>query len=341
MKFESPKEQLSQKKKVEMLSDIQEARKTMRDFWHKEIDADSLKNELERKETQYTDELLKRGCEMKTLMGIQEKKKEGEKPPEKFHPTQFISASQNETKRKMIAKAGAEQGIPLQESLFPPIQEEEEWEHQIIKQLIQEEKKAKRQPSLYKPTIRGYDPAFFAIDIAESKALKMRELYPSQVIIASDIVVLRGNKILEKPRSKEEALKILKNISGKQIKVSLGVTLLTPTNFGKTVIMKEGAYLTIKLRNFSEIEAQNYINQSQENYSKVAGVLDYAAPETQKMIENIPVRVEPLEFGRKFGAEERQASLSPALLPQLKDYFMGVPDELIQEMLRRAKAILK
>lgn len=322
-----------------MLSDIQEARKIMRDFWHREIHAESVEGELEQKEACHTDELLKSGYEMETLRTIQAREKT--KSPEKFHPTQFIFASQNETKRKIIAKAGEEQGIPLQEALFPPIQEEEEWEHQIIKQLIREEKKAKRQPSLYEPTIRGYGPVFFAIDIAESKASKMHELYPGQVIIAADIVVLHDNKILEKPKSKEEASKILKDISGKQIKVSLGVALLTPTNSGKTVLMKEGAYLTIKLRNFSEIEAQNYINQSQENYSKVVGVLDYAAPETQKMIENVPIKVEPLEFGKKFGASEKQAFLSPALLPKLQDYFMGVPDELIQEMLRRAKAILK
>jgi len=69
----------------------------------------------------------------------------------------------------------------------------------------------------------------------------------------------------------------------------------------------------------------------------VAGVLDYADPQARKLISDTSVKIEALEFGRKAGEIPKAVSISPDILPQLKDYFMGVPNELIEEMLGHAK----
>lgn len=69
----------------------------------------------------------------------------------------------------------------------------------------------------------------------------------------------------------------------------------------------------------------------------MAGVLDYADPQARKLISDTSVKIEALEFGRKAGEIPKAVSISPDILPQLKDYFMGVPNELIEEMLGHAK----
>jgi hypothetical protein len=133
---------------------------------------------------------------------------------------------------------------------------------------------------------------------------------------------------------------MLNNLSGKEVRVAIGTTVLTPINFGKTVIFKEGAYLTIRLNNFSEVEVNKYFDQAgEESFLNTAGVIDYTNPLSQALISDNPIKLETLEFGRKFGESPKVISISPDILPGLKDYFMGVPNELTQEMLRRVKLL--
>lgn len=329
------KEQLPQKEReLEAVTDPERFRQTMRQFWHKEVDSETLKKELESKEEDHIKELLGLGYKWEALRLSTAKTKEEQAPADK---NSFLLASQNETKQGLVVKAAEKQGMFIQEVLFRPGAEEEEMEHQILKQLIREAKSMDRRPHKAVPAVRRYDPTYFGIDIAEAKVSKMREAFKNRVIVGGDIVALQDDQILEKPKNRKEALQTLNNISGKEVKVSIGVVLLTPTDFGKTILLKEGAYITTKLRQFSEAEAKQYLKQSGGKYRDVAGVLDYADPLTRKLISDTPVKIETLEFGRRAREIPKAISISPDILPQLKDYFMGVPNELIEEMLRRAK----
>jgi len=336
-----PLENLSQKERrpEEIIADPEKVRDAMRQFWYREIDSKSLKGELKLQEEQHLDDLLGVGYEMEALRRTTEGREIKDSAPSFEDKNRFVFASQNEIKQQIVAKAAENQGMMLQETLFSPGQEEEKLEHQILKQLIQEEKEGKRYPRLRIPTIKIFSPAFYAVDIAAAKTSEMAKAYKDRIIIASDIVVLQGNQILEKPENKEEALKVLNNLSGKEVRVALGTTVLTPTNFGKTVMFKEGAYLTIKLRNFSEVEAKKYFDQAGESCLNTAGVVDYANPLSRSLISDKPTKLEALEFSRKFGESPKVISISPDILSGLKDYFMGVPNELTQEMLRRVKLL--
>lgn len=327
--------QESQKEREpEVITDPERFRQTMRQFWCKEVDSETLKKELESREEDHIKELLRLGYNWEALRLRTAEERREQAPADK---NSFLLASQNETKQRLVAKVAEKQGMFIQEVLFRPGAEEEEMEHQVLKQLIRETKRMDRRPHEVVPAVRRYDPTYFSVDIAEAKVSKMRETLKNRVIVGGDIVVLQDDQILEKPKNRKEALQTLKNISGKEVKASMGVVLLTPTGSGKTILLKEGAYLTTKLRQFSGVEAEQYLKQSGGKYRDVAGVLDYADPQTRKLISDTPIKIEALEFGRRAGEIPKTISISPDILPQLKDYFMGVPNELIEEMLRRAK----
>lgn len=304
----------------------------MSDFWRRETDLKALKAELEARESTHTGDLLSRGYEMEALRQIRAESK----PELPSDPSHFVFSSQNETKRRIVVGASEGQKMFLQEAMFLPTQEDEKLEHRILEQLMREQK-SKGGPK----TVRDYNPVFFAIDIAEAKVSKMRETCKNLAIVGADIVVLRGSSILEKPKDMADALEAVKAMSGKKATVSFGVVLLTPTNFDKIVLLKEGGYFDVKLRKFSAREASEYLDKLGKACLGVVGGIDYASPLTRGLLSDKPVEATPLQFGRKAGEPEKSVLISPAILPQLKDYFMGVPKELIEEMLKRGKLLQK
>ncbi len=69
-----------------------------------------------------------------------------------------------------------------------------------------------------------------AIFIARNKALAVKESLPgggNRVILAADTVVVLNNEIIGKPKDREDAISILKRLSGQQHKVVTGVVLLS------------------------------------------------------------------------------------------------------------------
>lgn len=65
-----------------------------------------------------------------------------------------------------------------------------------------------------------------AIHIARQKALTVRAANPGKTILAADTIVVLGNELLGKPTGKEEAITILKKLSGKKHVVITGVVIL-------------------------------------------------------------------------------------------------------------------
>lgn len=65
------------------------------------------------------------------------------------------------------------------------------------------------------------------IYLAEQKAISVRKLLrPGAVILASDTIVLQDDIIFHKPKDYEDALRILRTLSGRQHEVITGVCLL-------------------------------------------------------------------------------------------------------------------
>ena len=65
-----------------------------------------------------------------------------------------------------------------------------------------------------------------AIHIARNKLLAVQELVePGSVILAADTIVVLNNQIIGKPKNRENAFEILKNLSGKKHAVITGVVM--------------------------------------------------------------------------------------------------------------------
>lgn len=84
----------------------------------------------------------------------------------------------------------------------------------------------------------------------KSKAFK-EELQNNDLILTSDTVVTLNNKIYGKPKDRNDAIQILKELSGKKHEVITGVCLLSNT---KEVVFSESTKVHFKELSIQEIE---------------------------------------------------------------------------------------
>lgn len=87
---------------------------------------------------------------------------------------------------------------------------------------------------------------------------KARSVDAEGIIIAADSVVALGDKAIGKPIDKQEAIEILKKISGKEINVYTGVTVKSSeaesTEVEKTIV---------KVKDLSEEEIKKYVDSGE------------------------------------------------------------------------------
>lgn len=81
------------------------------------------------------------------------------------------------------------------------------------------------------PTDESYpsnlSPAEVAVHIAEQKALAVQNIAGTdKIIIAADTIVVLGNQIIGKPKNREDAIAILKRLSGNTHVVITGVAII-------------------------------------------------------------------------------------------------------------------
>ena len=98
--------------------------------------------------------------------------------------------------------------------------------------------------------------------LSKIKALDIAKKYPQDTVIGSDTSVILGSEILGKPKDRENAKKMLQNLSGKVHKVVTGCT-----------VVKNGAVTSfsvvsrVKFQKLKESEIEAYLN-TDEPYDK-------------------------------------------------------------------------
>ncbi len=60
----------------------------------------------------------------------------------------------------------------------------------------------------------GADPLTISKNLAEIKAIKVSKRNPNQIVLGADSVISLNNELINKPKSREEALEILKKLNG-------------------------------------------------------------------------------------------------------------------------------
>ncbi len=105
-------------------------------------------------------------------------------------------------------------------------------------------------------------PRAVAVLISENKAKRYNDLSNKYLVITADTIVALDEKILGKPKDYEEAVKMLKYLSGRQHTVITGVTLF---HKGKFRSFSRETFVTFRRLNDSEI---NYYVEKYQPYDK-------------------------------------------------------------------------
>lgn len=71
----------------------------------------------------------------------------------------------------------------------------------------------------------GLSPVEYSMDLANKKAAAIAGNHPGKIIVGADTIVVYNNKILEKPKNKEDAYKMLTALSGRNHEVISGVNI--------------------------------------------------------------------------------------------------------------------
>jgi septum formation protein len=90
--------------------------------------------------------------------------------------------------------------------------------------------------------------------LAERKAKALLESCANSLVLAADTVVILENEILNKPANKQDALQMLKKLSGKTHEVVTGIALASPNG-----IVKASDSAFVRFRELADWEIEWYV----------------------------------------------------------------------------------
>ena len=96
-------------------------------------------------------------------------------------------------------------------------------------------------------------PEIISKNLAELKANKVSNMKPNEVVLGADSVIDLNGKLISKPTSREEALKILTNLNGKEHQLISSVCI--SKNGSMIWNFTDAAKLTMKKLNLDEIKS--------------------------------------------------------------------------------------
>ena len=111
-------------------------------------------------------------------------------------------------------------------------------------------------PAKGEEIIRGETPAEVVKGLSAAKAREVASDAPSEsLVIGADTVVVYDGRILGKPKDEEDAVSMLKMLSGEQHQVYTGVTAIVKSEINKTVTFAECTEVRIFPMNEEEIRS--------------------------------------------------------------------------------------
>jgi septum formation protein len=110
-------------------------------------------------------------------------------------------------------------------------------------------------------------PKNHVIRLAEAKALEVGSRYPDRWVIAADTIVYINGSILGKPKSRGEALEMLRRLSGQEHSVLTGFAV---RRLEKGIVDHGAVQTAVKVKTLSPVEMEWYI-QTGEPFDKAGG----------------------------------------------------------------------
>ncbi|MDZ5253095.1 Maf-like protein [Clostridium sp. LIBA-8841] len=98
-------------------------------------------------------------------------------------------------------------------------------------------------------------------DLSKNKAIEVSErVTEPSIVIAADTVVFQDGKVLEKPRSEEDAYSMLSSLSGNTHKVYSGICLI---NTEDDTVMTDYDCTEVRFSELTHRQIRNYINSGE------------------------------------------------------------------------------
>ena len=103
----------------------------------------------------------------------------------------------------------------------------------------------------------GADPALISKNLAEIKSIKVSNRNPNQLVLGADSVISLNNEIINKPKSRNEALEILKKLNNSKHYLISSVCI----SKNGSMIWNYTDSSELKMKNLSNDELENYLKK--------------------------------------------------------------------------------
>ena len=120
---------------------------------------------------------------------------------------------------------------------------------------------------------KGADPKIISKNLAELKSIKVSNKNPDELVLGADSVISLEKTLINKPKSREEALRILQNLNGKKH------LLISSVCFSKNgaMIWHHTESSELKMKNLSLETLKDYLNKIKTETLKAYGVYQIEA----------------------------------------------------------------
>ena len=103
----------------------------------------------------------------------------------------------------------------------------------------------------------GADPFTISKNLAEIKSIKVSSRFPNKLVLGADSVISLNNKLINKPKTRDEALQILKKLNNSKHYLISSVCIST----NGSMIWNHTDTSELKMKKFSEHQFLEYLNK--------------------------------------------------------------------------------
>ena len=103
----------------------------------------------------------------------------------------------------------------------------------------------------------GADPSLISKNLAEVKSIKVSSKNPDMLVLGADSVISLNNELINKPKSRDEALQILKKLNNSKHYLTSSACI----SKNGSMIWNHTDSSELKMKDFSEIKLKKYLDK--------------------------------------------------------------------------------
>ena len=103
----------------------------------------------------------------------------------------------------------------------------------------------------------GANPLLISKNLAEIKSIKVSSKYPDRLVLGADSVISLDNELINKPRSRDEALEILKKLNNSKHFLISSVCI----SKNGSMVWNHSDSSELKMKNFTEKKLKDYLDK--------------------------------------------------------------------------------